>query len=158
MYTTDYIRLEKKARENDLLDELNNMAQDALEQTMEEYGEMFHVNSEGEITGNKADEANRRHAEILEEYLNEAIFVSLKQKVYNSIATYNGDPFICEDEPCIEDVALTIKSYGLIPARDFANAIAKLDLADTDKYEVDAIYETPNGELTICFSEDITLL
>ena len=78
MYTIDYIRLEKKARENNLADKFEIMAQDALEQVMEEFGVNFYVNDEGEII-DAADahcdeqKANTRHAQVLEDMIDEAI-------------------------------------------------------------------------------------
>ena len=155
------------------------MLLDAMDELQEEYNVNFVCDGEGKIIGAEnrvslaegepvqtigsvidTHKANLRHAEILETLINDRIYSNLKKRIYGSMACYNSDPFVCEDEKVINDVATTIFEYDfrLVPARDFANAIAKLDLADTDKYEVDAIYETPYGELTIAFNEDITLL
>lgn len=167
MYTTDYNRLEKKARENNLLDRLNDMWQDALEQTMTEYGVNFHLNSEWEIISTEdapcnADLANRRHAQNLENRINEAVIENLKKKVYGAIATYNADPFICDNDTIIEMVAYTIRDYGLRHVEDsmqaFDDALKRLDLDDENKYEVSAVYETLDKRLTICFNEDYNFI
>lgn len=75
----------------------------------------------------------------------------LENKIYGSVATFNADPFICEDEKTIKDVADSIERDPIRHVADsmeaFDDALAKLDLLDAA-----AIYE--NNELTICFAED----
>lgn len=183
MYTTDYIRLEKKARENNLLDDDKFMFMqiDAMDELQEEFNVNFVCDGEGKIIGAEnrvslaegepvqtigsvidTHKANLRHAEILETLINDCIYNNWIKRVYGSIACYNSDPFVCEETTIVEDVATTIYECGLRHVEDgcenFDNALKKLGLDDEEKYEVSAVYETPYGELTIAFNEDITLL
>lgn len=182
MYTTDYIRLEKKARENNLLDDDRFMFMqiDAMDELQEEFSVNFVCDGEGKIIGAEnrvslaegepvqtigyvidTHKANLRHAEILETLINDCIYNNWIKRVYGSIACYNSDPFVCEETTIVEDVATTIYECGLRHVEDmaaFCDALKKLGIDDEEKYEVSAVYETPNKELTICLNEDFTLL
>ncbi len=166
MYTTDYIRLEQKARENWLTDELQAMCEQAQEETITQFG-TFEKNGDGEIistTEHPVDAymANLMEAEHLETLINDHIYNNWISRVYGSIACFNGDPFVCDDMTIIEEVASTIYECGLRHVADsieaFDDALKKLGLDDEKKYAVSAIYETPHKELTICLNEDLTLL
>lgn len=166
MYTTDYIRLEIKARENWLADELQAMCEQAQEDTLTQFG-TFEKNGDGEIISTAehpvdAHMANLKEAEHLETLINDRIYNNWIKRVYGSIACYNSDPFVCEETTIVEDVATTIYECGLRHVEDdmaaFCDALKKLGIDDEEKYEVSAVYETPNKELTICLNEDFTLL
>lgn len=159
------MRLEQKARENWLADDLQAMCEQAQEDTLTQFG-TFEKNGDGEIISTAehpvdAHMANLMEAEHLEALINDRIYNNWIKRVYGSIACYNSDPFVCEETNIVEDVATTIYECGLRHVEDmaaFCDALKKLGIDDEEKYEVSAVYETPNKELTICLNEDFTLL